>query len=116
MAGTHYAECTNCDETFADREAARAHASATLAATGVPGIAARGHAYRVVNPTPEEQAASRARYTVDRAIEDAQQSAFEDLDRAIRRGNVTEESITDALRWYSDFADAWDEWRKDGDR
>lgn len=113
---TQYAHCLDCPTVFADRAAMREHMSATMTPTGEQGVVARGHGALVDNPTPEEQAESRARSTVSRAIERAMDEAFEDLDGDIRRGYVTEAEVTAQLRFYSDFADAWDEWRAEADR
>jgi len=108
-----YAICTTdgCDVEHADREAMREHQKQTMAPTGEPGVVARSHSSRVVNPSPEEVAENAARRAVTRAIEDAQERAYDDLDREIRSGYVTEEAVTKELRFYSDFADGWDEYR-----
>lgn len=110
-----YAICTTegCGVEHAHREAMREHQKATMALTGEPGVVARSHSSRVVNPTPEEARQSLIRYTVGRAIEDAQQRAFDDLDREIQSGRVTEEDVTAELRNYPDFDDAWDEYRRE---
>lgn len=110
-----YAICTTdgCGVEHADREAMREHQKATMAPTGEPGVVARSHSSRVVNPTPEEVKQSIIRHTVGRAITDAQGRAFGDLDREIRSGRVTEEDVTAELRNYPDFDDAWDEYRRE---
>lgn len=113
---THpYAICTTdgCGVEHADREAMREHQKQTMAPTGEPGVVARSHSSRVVNPTPEEVKQSIIRHTVGRAITDAQGRAFGDLDREIRSGRVTEEDVTAELRNYPDFDDAWDEYRRE---
>jgi hypothetical protein len=109
-----YAICLTCGVEHVDRAAMNQHGRDTLAPTGEQGVTARGHRSRVVNPTPEEVVENRARSTVDRAVEDALSEAFEDLDRSIRRGDVSEEAVTRALRNYPDFADGWTEWLADG--
>lgn len=113
---TQYAHCLDCPAVFADRAAMSEHGTATLAPTGEQGITAQGHRARVDNPTPEERAESRDRSTVSRAIERAMDAAFDALDSDIRRGDITEDAVTQQLRDYPDFADAWDEWRAEGDR
>lgn len=116
MSGDQYAHCLDCPATFSERAAANAHGLATMTPTGEPGVTARGHGYQVDNPTPEEQAESRARSTVGYAIERAMDAAFDDLDSDIRRGYITEDEVTAQMRFYSDFAAAWDEWRAEADR
>jgi len=108
---TAYAICLDGDAEHADRDAMYAHHEETLRSGGT-GSSHRG---RVVNPTPEEVEARRIRHIVNSAIEDAMHDAFEDLDRQIRRGTVTEQAITDELS-RTDFADAWDEWRAEVSR
>jgi ribonucleotide reductase alpha subunit len=110
-----YAICTTegCDVEHVDREAMREHQKQTMAPTGEPGVVARSHSSRVVNPTPEEIVERAARSAVNRALEDAQERAFDDLDREIRSGRVTEAAVTKELRYYSDFADGWDEYRRE---
>jgi hypothetical protein len=110
-----YAICTTdgCGVEHADREAMREHQKQTMAPTGEPSVVARSHSSRVVNPTPEEVEQNLIRHTVGRAISDATRRAFEDLDREIRSGRVTEEAVTAELRNYPDFDDAWDEWRRE---
>jgi len=112
-----YGICTTdgCGVEFADREEMRAHQDATLAPTGEPGVVARSHGARIVNPTPEEVAENAARRAVGRAIEDAQEQAFADLDREISLGYATEEAVTKELRYYPDFSDGWDEYRAGAD-
>lgn len=113
-----YAICTTegCGVELADQEAAEEHRTSTMAPTGEAGVVARSHSTRVVNPTPEEAEEQAARRVVAWAIESAQERAFEDIDRDIRNGAATEEAVTKELRFYPDFADAWDEWRKADER
>lgn len=110
-----YAICLDCDAEHADRAAMNQHGHDTLAPTGEQGVVARGHRSRVVNPTPEEQAQRRIRSVVSSAVESGMNETFEDLDRAIRRGHVTEDAVTKELRSYPDFTDGWDEWRADAE-
>lgn len=92
------------------------HTAETMAPTGATtGITARSHAYEVVNPSPEEEAERAAQSVVGRAIQEAQERAFEEIDREIDAGRVTKEAVTKELRHYPDFADGWAEWRDDED-
>lgn len=110
-----YAICLDCGVEHADREAMFWHGHDTLAPAGEQGVVARGHRSRVVNPTPEEQEQKHVRAVVIRAVEAGMNETFEDLDRAIRRGYVTEDAVTKELRSYPDFADGWDDWRADAE-
>jgi len=111
-----YAICLDCGVEHEDREAMLVHGKETSAPVDPPehGVVARGHRSRVVNPTPEEVQASHVRYTVGRAIQDAVEEAYEDLDREIRRGGITKEEVDKELRGYPDFSDGWDEWWDEG--
>lgn len=111
-----YAICTTegCGVVHADREAMREHQKQTMTrVTGTPGVLSRSHSSRVVNPTPEEQAQNLTRSVVGSAIKEATDRAYEELDREIDNGLVTEEAVTAELRNYPDFSDGWDEWRRE---
>ena len=109
----NYAVCVDCGIDLATPEGAQAHRSETReAATPDANGSRRGHATRVVNPTPAE----RVRSDVHQAIERAMERCFEELDRDIERGHYAEADVTDALRDYPDFSDGWDEWREDADQ
>lgn len=107
-----YAACNDCPETFTDRDAMRAHQTATLTPTGEAGVTARSHGSRVVNPTPQEREANQIRREIDHVVEDAIEQAMEELDRKVCSGILTEEQVTDALRSYPDFEEAWQEWNE----
>ncbi|WP_372595641.1 hypothetical protein [Actinotalea sp.] len=109
-AAKPYAACLNCGAEFDDREAMYAHQSDTLAPTGATsGVTARGHRVRVENPTPEEVEATRIRWMVSRAVDEAIESAMGDLLREVERGRITAEQVAAELRG-TDFEDAWAEW------
>ena len=108
-AGTHYAECRDCDAILADKDAVSAHAKETMTPTGQPGVTARSHGWRVVTPTPEEVTQRRISNLVGNAIEDAMIEAIDDLRRSVDRGDITEDEVREGLRHYPDFRDAWDE-------
>ncbi|WP_402465690.1 hypothetical protein [Isoptericola aurantiacus] len=107
MSADHYAECITCGVTLqtpADRDA---HLRDTFtAAKEKDGYAAKSHAARTVNPTPEEIAESDVRRKVESALDDCMDS----LDRLVYRDRVTPEQVREALRWFPDFANAWDEY------
>lgn len=108
-----YAVCETCGIDLSTPEAADQHRSETLAtATPEAGGSRRSHSTRTVNPTPAE----RVRSDVRRAIDDAMERCFEELDRDIERGRYAEADVTAALRDYPDFSDGWDEWREEADQ
>lgn len=109
-----YAVCSTCERTFADRDEVRAHMSASMEPTSpeeqARGVMARGHSVRVVNPTDEEREEQRVSFAVSNIIERAVERAMVDLDNEVERGRLTIDQVKSELTWYSDFADAWDEW------
>ena len=113
---THYAECVECGEKTNTRAAALAHSSSTMQASGADsGVTASGHSFTVVNPTPDELNQRRIDSKVNWAIDDAIQSAIEELERDVERGDITAAEVASALNAYPDFADAWDEYRAEMD-
>lgn len=103
----NYAKCTTCGIDLATPADAEQHRHETFeAARNTPGAETRGHATRVVNPTPEEVAAGRVR----QVVEDALHEAMGRLDDLVDSGIVTTAQVTEELRWFSDFSDEWDEW------
>lgn len=111
-----YARCTeeDCGLEFVNREAMSAHLKETVAPTTTSkvfttGLLARGHRATVVNPTPEEQQASRVRSAIDSALDDL----YSELDRELDRGRFTQEEVREGLRWF-DLSDGWDSYIEEG--
>lgn len=100
-----YGKCQDCGIDLADRAAVSVHGRETLAPTSQPGVTARGHRVRIVNPTEEEQ---RARWISTR-ISDALDSAYEDLYESVERGKCTAAEIS-AEMWKFDLRDGWDDY------
>lgn len=100
-----YAKCQDCGVDLADRDALNAHTKATMAPTGEAGITARSHRVQVINPTEDEMRASRVRSAIDRALDDL----YTELDERVRRGDFSEEQVTEQIRWF-DLTDGWDEY------
>lgn len=67
------------------------------------------HTVSILNPTRERRIESEVSWIVDNAITDA----LDELDNLIRRNHVTRAEITSALKWFSDFGDAWAEYATD---
>lgn len=117
MSAQPYAVCLadGCGVEFANREEASQHGSDTMTATSpeeqARGVMARGHGYRVVNPTDEEIARGRIHDEMETALEDFCSS----VDRLVERGTVTPGHVKAALRGYADFQDAWDDWMQEAD-
>lgn len=105
-----YAKCQECSAEFADRDAVSAHGRDTMTPTGEAGIVARGHRVSIVNPTEAEQRASRVRMR----IEDALQSAYEDLYELVEKGDFTAAEVA-AEMWVFDLRDGWDDYVAEGD-
>lgn len=101
-----YAKCEDCGLDLADRDAVTAHGRDTMTPTGATsGITASGHRVSIVNPTESEIQASRVRMK----IQDALDSAYEDLYDSIERGEFTAEQVK-AEMWVFDVADGWDDY------
>jgi hypothetical protein len=95
--GKPYGHCTRCESKpeFATQKDAHDHLAA-----------GEGHSVRITNPDRTH----RIQSAVDDIVEDAIQSALEKVDEdIIRRYGATEEEVTEALKWHSDFADDWEE-------
>lgn len=105
--GKPYAQCKDCEVVAETQADARQHMSETQGSKGN-----RSHGMRITNATRPERIESAIRSDVDIVIADA----MDDLDRYVQRGEMTDEEIKEALRWYPDFADAWDEYVEEGDR
>lgn len=54
-------------------------------------------------------------HVVNYLVEDATDRFCSKLDDEIEGGNITAEQAKEALRFYSDFSDAWDDWCKDAE-
>ena len=112
-----YAVCSDCGVDLPTPQDAHEHSQATMTPTGATsGVTARGHGYRVINPTPEEKARRIVDREVGDAMEQARENAFEGLDREIRAGRITEGEVSEHIRYYDGFADEWAEWVADGAR
>jgi len=109
-----YAVCNTCGTDLQTPAEQREHMDATMKATGELGITARSHSTTVVNPTPEEVEARRLRGVVESATERALNELCERLDDDVRRGRITEQQVTEQLRGYPDFSDAWADWLANG--
>lgn len=97
-----YAECISCGLTLATQDDGREHMTATRPEAGQ----GASHRIRITNqPRPD-----RIRSAVARVIDDAITDSLEDIDRLVERDGATAEEVTEALRFYPDFADAYAEW------
>ena len=113
-----YARCVEegCGAEFADREAASKHleetrrtvTNAELLAAG--GVLALSHAYRVINPTPEE----RRRQHIDSEIDSLLEELYHELDQKVSRGDFTVEEVKERMRYF-DLDEGWDEYMAGGD-
>ena len=103
-----YAACVTCDEHLSDREAMDAHMDATLEVS----TEGRSHQVRVVNPTPEERAKSRASVLVALAVGDAIERCMDGLYSDVRSGTIPASDVVEALNSNPDIADAWDDYAR----
>ena len=95
-----YGTCVTCSRELQTEEDGRAHMAETMAAA----LDHRSHTISPSNPPSED----RIRNAVTTVITDKIDEAMEDLDDMVRRGEVTEEEVTAALRYASvDPDDAW---------
>lgn len=101
-----YGRCLDCDLVLLDEAAASQHSQDTLAPTGTArGLTASGHLLRVTNPTRERRIASKVATIVDDAIVEV----VNDLLALVGPNKASTEEITHAVRFYSDFAESWQE-------
>lgn len=125
--GLAYAVCETCQVDLDDQPSAREHMSATVApVSGEPGVTARGHRIRIINPTRSERVQRQVEQILTDAVEEepgevdirsreleiteaAVELAVEKLQEAVERGDAAHGEITEALRHQMEFLDAWRE-------
>lgn len=100
-----YGVCVQCGTSMPTKDEANAHMSTTFEDAQAKGHT-RGHGVQVLNPSRSARIEREVRRTVDRVI----QRAMDDLDDLVIRRDASAEEIREALGWYSDFSDAWDEY------
>lgn len=105
IEGADYGLCADCEMKLPTQEEARAHMSSTCEEANAKGIS-KGHRVRILNP----DRASRIKSRVSSMVDDAIQDAMEEIYRLVERDQASTEEITEALRWHSDFAEAWEEY------
>lgn len=102
---TFRAQCADCQQKFEDRDESTAHMKHTYD----PAVNT-SHTITILDPGPE----CRARRLVEAEIELALQEAFEQIDRQITRGEITEDAATEYIRGaVIDFENEWTNWRED---
>lgn len=107
-----YARCLVCDTVLPTPADAQQHSNDTMTPVdNEPGVVARAHRMRILNPTPLELAENDVRYEVDRAIERCCGELWSDVER----GEHSRDDVTKALAYYPDFAEVWDEWVREAD-
>ena len=104
--GQPYGACNACPLTFDTEDAANQHMRQTMGEAKERGETPRSHSVTITNPPRGQRIRSRVGSIVDNAITDAMST----LDRLVDRGDVTEDEITEALRFWPDFADVREEW------
>lgn len=96
LPGEAYGSCVDCGISLATSDDADAHRRESYRNGS-------SHTTRGTNPDRERRIQSHVNDVVSMAIADA----LDDLQGDIDNGHITEEEMVDALRWHSDFADAW---------
>lgn len=101
IEGADYGLCLNCGAKLVTETDASAHMHTTFEESKD-----KGHRVRVLNPSRARRIESRVSSLIDNAIQDA----LEEFYRLVERYQVSTEEIAEALRWHSEFADAWQEY------
>lgn len=101
--GEPYGSCETCGITLPDKKQADDHMSATFATSSSAQM--HSHTINVTNPERMTRVANQIGCIVSDAIE----SALDQINQAVRRGDMSKEETHDALRFYGDFRDAWDD-------
>jgi hypothetical protein len=102
--GPGYGACGTCGIDLQTEVDANEHMSATFKDTKAQG-GSSGHGVQVLNPTRERRISTE----VGSAVADAIEGALDEMDRLVDSNQLTKEEITEALRGYPDFADAWED-------
>ena len=102
-----YGVCLTCGERQKTRDDAHEHMRKTFEER--PKGSDKGHSVRTLNPTSDQRAASR----VGMAVERAQEEFCDDIWRDIERGDITAAQVTEALKSFPDFQDAWAEYAEE---
>lgn len=99
IEGVPYGRCVDCGIELATDADGIAHRAATMGPSGQ----GPSHSTRAEN-APRAQ---RIQQMVDHTVYDAIEEALDKLRDEIDRGDVTADEVREALRWHSDFGDAW---------
>lgn len=105
VAGEDYGLCTDCGVSLASEGEAHTHMSSTFHEAEAKG-GSKGHRISILNPSRGTRVERGVRWIV----EDAVRRAVEEIDDLVEQGHASTDEIREALRWYSDFSDAWDEY------
>lgn len=103
-----YAKCKTCGIDLPTVEESNIHGNATAHEAFAKGSSGGGHSIRILNPSRARRIGRAVNGIVDEVIDDAM-SKLEDL---VYRKHITEAEAVEAIRPYSDFADAWDEYNE----
>lgn len=93
-----YGSCITCGADMPTKADSNEHLSATFDGTS-------GHRVQILNPPREDRIRRRIESKVDEAVTEF----IYEIQDAIDREEFTEAEVTDALKLFPDFADAWDE-------
>lgn len=106
--GEPYARCQHdgCGFTADTKEQIAEHSRATMAPTGEPGVIARGHSYRVENPSRAEALEQAVQREADDAMESAATEFVDGVYRLHTREGVPLKELTEAVK-HTEFAQAW---------
>ncbi len=105
VQGEPYGACRDCDGVFSTKEEAHQHMSQTHELARQAGGNA-GHSVSIRNPERPE----RIRRGIGSIVSDVMNDFCNQVDDLINDGHVTEEEATEAMRFYPDFQEAWENW------
>ena len=104
VEGQPYGKCNDCGVVLSDKDASSAHMSETYAVAKASG-GSSSHSIRVLNDDRD----GRIKCSVANVVDDTIIGALEELWRLVDDGDVTEEEVSAALSFHSDFQDAWNQ-------
>lgn len=98
-----HATCLTCEQNLVTPADLTAHLRETSKPDG-----GRSHRARILRLTRSQEVDS----IVGREVSDAIDEFCENIARRIQCKQISEQEVTQAIRFYSDFADGWEEWRR----
>lgn len=107
---TAHSKCVTCGEFLATPEDAANHRQQTFGERKNEQGYSASHQTRTINPTEDEQLAAKIHRIIDNAIEEA----VDEIGEILYNNKDSHKVINDAMKGYSDFEEAWEEYINDG--